>query len=90
MLSLTNNLALLVALPGVFPLHALYVDSSFASSCGAKLTRADRYPLMKRWTNWPQLWLGFAMNWGVIPGWVSVTGDFDRALLAPLIVSFAA
>lgn len=28
------------------------------------------YPLMKRWTNWPQAWLGFAMNWGLPTAWL--------------------
>ncbi|KAI0314512.1 UbiA prenyltransferase family-domain-containing protein [Amylostereum chailletii] len=30
------------------------------------------YPLMKRWTNWPQAWLGIAMNWGFPVAWLSV------------------
>ncbi|KAF9219193.1 UbiA prenyltransferase [Gyrodon lividus] len=30
------------------------------------------YPLMKRWTNWPQAWLGLAMNWGIFVGWASM------------------
>ncbi|KAJ7777622.1 UbiA prenyltransferase family-domain-containing protein [Mycena maculata] len=30
------------------------------------------YPLMKRWTSWPQIWLGLAMGWGLFPGWISV------------------
>ncbi|KAK7459585.1 hypothetical protein VKT23_009566 [Stygiomarasmius scandens] len=33
------------------------------------------YPLMKRWTWWPQAWLGFAMNWGIFVAWISVTGE---------------
>ncbi|KAF9219030.1 4-hydroxybenzoate polyprenyl transferase [Gyrodon lividus] len=28
------------------------------------------YPLMKRWTHWPQAWLGLAMNWGIFVAWV--------------------
>ncbi|KAL1946342.1 hypothetical protein VTO73DRAFT_15469 [Trametes versicolor] len=32
------------------------------------------YPLMKRWTWWPQAWLGLAFNWGIPLAWVSVTG----------------
>ncbi|OCH86141.1 UbiA prenyltransferase [Obba rivulosa] len=33
------------------------------------------YPLMKRWTYWPQAWLGLAMNWGFPVAWIAVTGD---------------
>ncbi|KAJ7643121.1 UbiA prenyltransferase family-domain-containing protein, partial [Mycena polygramma] len=35
------------------------------------------YPLMKRWTWWPQAWLGLAMNWGLPVAWISVTGSLD-------------
>ena len=31
------------------------------------------YPLMKRWTYWPQAWLGLAMNWGFPVAWFSIT-----------------
>ncbi|KAG9143854.1 hypothetical protein Leryth_011510 [Lithospermum erythrorhizon] len=33
------------------------------------------YPLMKRITYWPQAYLGFAMNWGVLLGWASIKGN---------------
>ncbi|EKM58175.1 uncharacterized protein PHACADRAFT_116866 [Phanerochaete carnosa HHB-10118-sp] len=33
------------------------------------------YPLMKRWTYWPQAWLGFAMNWGYPVAWFAVTDN---------------
>ena len=39
------------------------------------------YPLLKRITHWPQAWLGFAMNFGFITSWVSVTGGIDGPLL---------
>ena len=29
------------------------------------------YPLLKRWTYWPQLWLGFIINWGLLMGLVA-------------------
>ncbi|MEM6902311.1 MAG: 4-hydroxybenzoate octaprenyltransferase [Pseudomonadota bacterium] len=32
------------------------------------------YPLMKRITWWPQLFLGLTFNWGVFVGWVSIEG----------------
>ncbi|EIW85886.1 UbiA prenyltransferase [Coniophora puteana RWD-64-598 SS2] len=32
------------------------------------------YPLLKRWTNWPQAWLGLAMNWGLPVAWAAVNG----------------
>ncbi|MEO0618354.1 MAG: 4-hydroxybenzoate octaprenyltransferase [Pseudomonadota bacterium] len=32
------------------------------------------YPFMKRITNWPQLVLGLAFNWGALLGWTAVFG----------------
>ncbi|KAF8153319.1 UbiA prenyltransferase family [Crassisporium funariophilum] len=39
------------------------------------------YPLLKRWTHWPQAWLGFAMNFGLITAWIAITGAVDGPLL---------
>jgi 4-hydroxybenzoate polyprenyltransferase len=33
------------------------------------------YPFMKRITNWPQLALGIAFNWGALMGWSAVQGS---------------
>tara|TARA_B110000438_G_scaffold190120_1_gene181762 strand:+ start:1468 stop:2331 length:864 start_codon:yes stop_codon:yes gene_type:complete len=38
---------------------------------------AFTYPFMKRFTYWPQLFLGFTFNWGVIMGWTSITNDLS-------------
>lgn len=35
------------------------------------------YPLMKRITFWPQLFLGFTMNMSALIGWAAVTGKLD-------------
>ena len=35
------------------------------------------YPFMKRITNWPQLVLGLAFNWGALLGWTAVFGSLD-------------
>ncbi|KAF5373470.1 hypothetical protein D9615_009485 [Tricholomella constricta] len=40
------------------------------------------YPLLKRITHWPQAWLGFAMNFGFITAWVSLTGALEIPLLS--------
>ncbi|KAJ3895626.1 4-hydroxybenzoate polyprenyl transferase [Lentinula edodes] len=39
------------------------------------------YPLLKRVTYWPQAWLGFAMNFGLMTAWVSTTNTFDTPIL---------
>jgi len=38
---------------------------------------AFTYPLMKRFTYWPQLFLGITFNYGVILGWTSIFGKID-------------
>ena len=35
------------------------------------------YPFAKRFTWWPQIFLGLAFNWGVLLGWVAHTGRLD-------------
>jgi 4-hydroxybenzoate polyprenyltransferase len=39
------------------------------------------YPLMKRFTYWPQLVLGLTFNWGALLGWsaVHVSGFFKNS-----------
>ena len=43
---------------------------------------AFTYPLMKRFTYWPQLFLGITFNYGLILGWTAIEGHLD---LAPII-----
>ena len=38
---------------------------------------AFTYPLMKRYTYWPQLFLGITFNYGLILGWTSIYGQID-------------
>lgn len=46
------------------------------------------YPLMKRFTNWPQLVLGLAFNWGALMGWPAVhAGIFGWEHALPLYAS---
>ncbi len=41
------------------------------------LVLVGAYPLMKRVTWWPQLFLGFTFNWGALMGWAAVNGNFN-------------
>jgi 4-hydroxybenzoate polyprenyltransferase len=43
---------------------------------------AFAYPLMKRFTYWPQLFLGITFNYGLILGWTAIKGQID---LVPLL-----
>ena len=48
---------------------------------------AFTYPLTKRYTYWPQLFLGITFNYGLILGWISITNEFN---IEPLILYFGA
>jgi 4-hydroxybenzoate polyprenyl transferase len=39
---------------------------------------AFTYPLMKRITYWPQLFLGITFNYGLILGWTSIVGEISN------------
>jgi 4-hydroxybenzoate polyprenyltransferase len=48
---------------------------------------AFSYPLMKRYTYWPQLFLGITFNYGLILGWTSIKSGLD---IIPFILYFGA
>ena len=43
----------------------------------ASMPFAFSYPLMKRYTYWPQLFLGFTFNYGLIMAWFSIKPEFS-------------
>ena len=53
----------------------------------ASMPLAFTYPYLKRFTYWPQLYLGITFNYGLVLGWTSVRGEID---LIPLIFYFGA
>ena len=53
----------------------------------ASMPFAFSYPLMKRFTYWPQLFLGITFNFGAILGWTSIN---DQISLIPIILYFGA
>ncbi len=48
----------------------------------ASMPLAFTYPLMKRFTYWPQLFLGITFNYGLLLGWTSINGEIS---LIPII-----
>ena len=57
----------------------------FLAFCSMPL--AFTYPLMKRFTYWPQLFLGITFNYGLILGWTSIQQEIS---FLPLILYFGA
>ena len=53
----------------------------------ASMPLAFTYPLMKRYTYWPQLFLGVTFNYGLILGWTAINPSIS---LIPLIFYFGA
>ena len=48
---------------------------------------AFTYPLMKRFTYWPQLFLGITFNYGLILAWISI---YNEISLIPILFYFGA
>ena len=48
---------------------------------------AFTYPLMKRFTYWPQLFLGITFNYGLVLAWISIKNDIS---IIPIIFYFGA
>ena len=53
----------------------------------ASMPLAFTYPLMKRLTYWPQLFLGITFNYGLILGWTSINNEIN---IIPLVLYFGA
>jgi len=66
------GLCILLSFPSSVPEnnfeHVFYIAT-------ASLPLVICYPLAKRYTKYPQLVLGLAMNWGVFVGWTAVNGS---------------
>lgn len=76
---LSAGLAVLVSLPNVE--NCVMVGM-------ASMPLVVAYPLMKRFTNYPQFVLGLTFNWGVLVGWTAVTGQVpSMAETVPLYLS---
>lgn len=54
-----------------------------ASSLGLVIS----YPLMKRFTHWPQFILGLTFNWGALLGYSAIQGSVDLSVCLPLYIA---
>ena len=75
-----------LAFLGVQLLIGLFVLSQVNAFAGllavSSLGLVVLYPFAKRVTNWPQLLLGLAINWGALVGWAAVRGDLAWPAIA--------
>ena len=64
------------------------ITKSFCFKLGAaSLPFVFLYPTAKRWTKYPQLFLGVTFNWGVFMGWAANEGSVDLGVLMPMYVA---
>lgn len=62
--------------------------NNFSRILGASsLLLVASYPLMKRFTFWPQAYLGLTFNWGALLGWAAIKGNLDLSVVLPLYAS---
>lgn len=74
-------LALLAVLVAIGGLILLTFDWKTVGVGAASLILVALYPLMKRVTWWPQLFLGFTFNWGVLVGGMAVAHTLSPSLI---------
>ena len=64
-----------LVLQALVGLAVLLTFNSFAIGLGiASLAVVALYPFAKRFTNWPQFFLGLAFSWGALMGWAVLHG----------------
>jgi 4-hydroxybenzoate polyprenyltransferase len=47
----------------------------------SSMVLAFSYPFMKRFTYWPQLFLGITFNWGIIMSWAAVNNNISQEII---------
>jgi len=71
---------LFLGLLGFMGLGVLVQFNTFAVAIGVlSLVTVVIYPYMKRFTYWPQVFLGLSFNWGALLGWAAVQGSLSAA-----------
>src|SRR5438105_10966599 len=70
--------AVFLGLQALVGLTVLVQFNRFAIATGiASLAIVVVYPFMKRFTYWPQIFLGLAFSWGALMGWAAAFGRLD-------------
>lgn len=84
--SVARALAFLALLSGAGLAVLLQFNALTIQLGAASLALVAVYPFMKRFTYWPQAFLGLTFNWGALMGWSAVAGE----LQAPALWLYAA
>ncbi len=79
-----------LVLQALLGLALLLTFNSYAIILGiASLATVAIYPFAKRFTWWPQVFLGIAFNWGALLGWAAHTGSLAPAAVALYLAGIA-
>ncbi len=73
-------LMLLIALLLVFQTSWLVIELAAAGVLLAAI-----YPFLKRYTHFPQAWLGMAFGWGAVMAWAAESGSITNSLIPWLL-----
>jgi 4-hydroxybenzoate polyprenyltransferase len=80
-LSMRQAFIVLIVLLCLALLIALQMNMSVLILAVASLPLVVSYPFMKRFTWWPQAFLGLTFNWGALMGWAAVRGEVQLPAL---------
>ena len=85
----STNLALIYTLVLCFFAFLILINFNLLTITLALVSMplAFTYPLMKRFTYWPQLFLGVIFNYGLILAWASINNDIS---ITPILFYFGA
>ncbi|NTJ41514.1 4-hydroxybenzoate octaprenyltransferase [Agrobacterium larrymoorei] len=73
-----------IVLQALVGLAVLLCFNAFSIALGiASLIFVAIYPFAKRFTHWPQFFLGLAFNWGALMGWA---GQFGSLSISPVLL----
>ncbi|KAJ3479283.1 hypothetical protein NLI96_g9171 [Meripilus lineatus] len=62
-------------------------EIAYAAAMTQMLPLLSIYPLFKRYTYWPQAYLGIGMSFGLVAAWVDTTHTIDYELLGVMLAS---
>ncbi|KLO13133.1 UbiA prenyltransferase [Schizopora paradoxa] len=70
-------------------IFATFNKAAFYSNMIQMIPLSCSYPLFKRITNWPQAWLGLAINFGFVTSWTAVHGTSPTHFNFVVLMSLA-
>ena len=85
-ISVRNALLFLTALLAASCLLLILLNDLAIYLCIASLFLVFTYPLMKRITHWPQIFLGLTFNWGALVAWAA----YDNSIGLPAVFLYIA